>query len=92
MTFGLRLLAHLRLLYCSGVRTMWARTWIIECFGHFLQELSKQGGEDEACSRALLHSLRRDLDDWYDSLEPDLLLSIVQFPYISHAITSGLFS
>lgn len=33
-----------------------------------------------------------DLDDWYASLQPNLLLSIVQFPYISHAITSGLFS
>ena len=112
-----------------------------ECFEQFLQELSKQGGEDEVhllildnagahknrsigwplnvfalylpayspelnpierlwleMRRALehwypdLHLLRRDLDDWYDSLEPDLLLSIVLFPYISHAITSALFS
>ena len=32
-----------------------------------------------------------DLDGWYASLKPEFLLSIVQFPYIPHAITSGLF-
>lgn len=111
-----------------------------ECFEHFLQELSRQGGEDEVhllildnagahknrsirwphdvfalylpayapelnpierlwleMRRALKHwyhdldSLRRDLDDWYASLEPAVLLQLVQFPYINSAISSALF-